>query len=405
MVLLIRHPMRAVVIVIDGLGIGALPDARAYNDSGANTLAHICELFPESEWPSLTRLGIGNCIECATGFVVEGCKPSALPTASFGHMAERSSGKDSTTGHWEIAGIVSETPFQLFPAEFPSFPETLVSRFEKRIGRKILGNKAASGTVIIEELGEEHMRSGRPICYTSADSMFQIAAHTDVIPLEELYRMCEIARSLCDEYNISRVIARPFTGRPGSFVRTDHRKDYSIRLPGPSVIDVLQKRGVETVGVGKIGDLFNESGLDQSYHDKGNAACLERLLNVLCHPPLHDQFIFANLIDTDMLYGHRRDARGFYSAVSAIDGELDSLISRLSRDDVLIITSDHGCDPTFRGTDHTREYVPLLVYQPGRDSRNLGLRHQFSDVAASLLAFFGLPINIVGDPFLEKVLG
>jgi phosphopentomutase len=391
--------MRAIVLVIDGLGMGALPDAGSFGDEGANTLLHLCEALPQMKWPTLTELGLGNCLASGFGITLPGCGPVPRPLASFGHMAERSPGKDSTTGHWELAGIVGSKPFRLFPPEFPSFPDALVSSFERVIGRRILGNKAASGTQIMEELGQEHLSSGRPICYTSADSILQIAAHEEVIPIGELYRMCEIARGLCDEYEVSRVIARPFVGTPGSFQRTDRRKDFSIRLPGPSVIDVLQRSGVTTVGVGKIGDLFNESGLVQSFHDKGNAACMQRLLDVVGSNEPRNQFIFVNLVDTDMLYGHRRDFRGFFDAITLIDSRLRALIAALTQSDVLVITADHGCDPTYRGTDHTREYVPLLVHQPGREPGNLGLRRQFSDVAASLLSFFRVPISEAGEAF------
>ena len=384
------------------LGMGSLPDAESYGDTGANTLLHICEAFPARHSPVLAKLGLGNCVRDGTGLVLPGCGPVESPSASFGWMAEKSPGKDSTTGHWEIAGLVTDTPFRLFPPAYPSFPRELVASFEERIGKRILGNKAASGTEIIQELGEEHLRSGRPICYTSADSIFQIAAHEDVIPVRELYRLCEIARRICDPYNVSRVIARPFVGRPGSFQRTDQRKDFSIDLPRPSVIDILQHNGVRTTGIGKIGDLFNESGLDESFHDKGNSACMERLLEMAGRPEPSERFIFVNLVDTDMLYGHRRDARGFFDAVTAIDSRLGTLLETMHPDDVCIITADHGCDPAFRGTDHTREYVPLLVYRPGMGSRNLGLRRQFSDVAASLIAFFGVSSPLEGQSFLER---
>ncbi|MGA2479109.1 MAG: phosphopentomutase [Spirochaetia bacterium] len=393
--------MKAILMVIDGLGMGSLPDAERYGDTGANTLLHLCEAYPAGTWPTLKSMGLGNCVLSGIGRSLPGCEPLAQPSASFGFMAEKSPGKDSTTGHWEIAGLVAEKPFRIFPPAYPSFPDELIASFEKRIGRKVLGNKAASGTVIIEELGAEHLASGRPICYTAADSILQIAAHEEVIPLAELYRMCEIAREICDHYNVSRVIARPFVGRPGSFKRTDQRKDFSISLPGPSVIDVLQQHGVRTIGVGKIGDLFNESGLDESFHDKGNRNCMERLLMLGARTAPARQFIFANLIDTDMLYGHRRDTRGFRDAVSAIDSVLGPVLKTLERGDVLIITADHGCDPTFKGTDHTREYVPLLVYQPGYAARDLGLRRQFSDVAESLLSFFGIAPVFQGQSFMR----
>ncbi|RPI78022.1 MAG: phosphopentomutase [Desulfobacteraceae bacterium] len=303
-------------------------------------------------------------------------------------MAPLSPGKDTTTGHWEMAGIVLNRAFHTFPPEFPSFPAELVTAFEAAIGKKILGNCSASGTEIIRELAEEHMRTGFPICYTSADSVFQIAAHEDIIPPDLLYAMCAIARKLCDAYQVARIIARPFAGKPGYFVRTERRKDFSIALPGPSLLDHLQTQGIKTVGVGKIGNIFNESGLTENYSDKGNAACLDRIDRLLPADSDQPDFIFANLVDTDMLYGHRRDAAGYLQAVSAIDDQLGKWLPGLSEKDLLIITADHGCDPTYRGTDHTREYAPLLSFSPGKPGQNLGIRKSFADIARTLTDFF-----------------
>jgi phosphopentomutase len=306
-------------------------------------------------------------------------------------MVPQSPGKDTITGHWEMAGIVLDRAFHTFPPEFPSFPPELVAAFEAAIDRKILGNCSASGTEIIRELGAEHMRTGRPICYTSADSVFQIAAHADIIPQDLLYEMCAIARKLCDAYQVARIIARPFTGEPGRFKRTERRKDFSIALPGPSLLDHLSAHGVQTVGVGKIGNIFNESGLIENYGDKSNTVCLDRISRLLQVNSDKPGFIFANLVDTDMLYGHRRDVRGYLEAVSEIDDRLGVWLPRLAEKDLLIITADHGCDPTFRGTDHTREYVPLLSFSPGKPGRSLGIRKGLADIAQTVAEFFQAP--------------
>jgi phosphopentomutase len=378
--------MRITILVIDSFGIGALSDAEKYGDVGSNTALHICEAIKGPKWPNLRRLGLGNA-GALLGFVLPGCEPVEAPLGSYGVMQERSPGKDTTTGHWEIAGIELSKPFHTFPPEFPSFPSELIADFEREIGRGILGNKAASGTAIIEELGAEHLRTGKPIVYTSSDSVFQIAAHEETIPVPELYRYCEVARKLCDPYQVGRVIARPFVGRPGSFVRTSGRHDFSIALPSPSILDVLSENGVKTIAVGKIGDIFNESGITESHHDKGNAACLDRTQALLSEgsgaTPRHE-LIFVNLVDTDMIYGHRRDVEGYFRAVSEIDERLPRIIETMRSGDLLVITADHGCDPTFKGTDHTREHVPLVAYRKGVAGRSLGVRTGFSDIAQTI---------------------
>ncbi|MCX7786937.1 MAG: phosphopentomutase [Spirochaetes bacterium] len=386
---------RCILIVIDSFGIGAMPDAASYGDEGADTAFHICQAVSGPKWPTLQALGLGNCAQLL-GKILPGCEPAINPQASFGILEEKSPGKDTTTGHWELAGIVLHRPFFTFPPTYPSFPSDLVRAFEKETGRKVLGNKAASGTEIIQELGAEHIRTGNPICYTSADSVFQIAAHEEVIPLEELYRICMIARRLCDPLNVARVIARPFVGQPGSFIRTKNRKDFSLSLPAPSVLNVLQSAGVRTIGIGKIGNIFNDSGLDENYPDKGNLACLERTHSLVQRERTRKEFLFVNLVDTDMVYGHRRDVRGYFHAVSEIDKALNRLLPYVEVGDSLIVTADHGCDPTFRGTDHTREYVPLLVYQKERKGVSLGIRKTFADVASFVCQFFGLPNSFPG---------
>jgi phosphopentomutase len=379
--------MRALVLVIDSFGIGEAPDAADFGDAGANTALHICEQVSPVRWNNLEALGLGNASELL-GKPLPGCPAVGKPSASFGVMQALSPGKDTTTGHWELAGIHLDKAFRTFPAKYPSFPAELTEALEKRSGRRILGNRAASGTVIIQELGEEHIQSGALICYTSADSVFQIAAHEDVVPLQELYDICQAARELCDDYSVARVIARPFTGAPGEFTRSKNRRDFSLPLPEPTILDHLHTRGVRTVGIGKIGDIFNESGLEESYHDKGNPACLDRTLSLLGERRDGKAFIFVNLVDTDMIYGHRRDPQGYHDAVAQIDSVLPEIIAELENDDLLIVTADHGCDPTFTGTDHTREYVPVLMYHKGNSGRSLGIREGLFDCARTLSEYF-----------------
>lgn len=391
--------MRAVILVIDSFGIGELPDADKYGDKGSNTALHISEgADGGASWPNLQKMGLGNA-SMLLGNPLKGCPASDSPTASYGVMAETSPGKDTTTGHWELAGIVLDKAFPVFPAEFPSFPPELVADFEKETGRKLIGNKAASGTAIIEELGAEHMETGALICYTSADSVFQIAAHEEIVPIDELYSICETARRLCDPYMVGRIIARPFEGKPGAFVRTSRRHDYSIALPEATVLDHLQQNSVKTTAVGKIGDIFNQQGIDKSWPDKGNPACIERTLELLKNAGDENELIFVNLVDTDMVYGHRRDVQGYHDAVKAVDDRLPEMNDLMNDGDLLVITADHGCDPSFKGTDHTREYVPLLSCKKGGSGENLGIRSSFADLAQSLTAFFGVPAYKRGNFF------
>jgi phosphopentomutase len=380
--------MRAIIIVIDSFGIGELPDAEMYGDAGSNTILHICETIEGEKWPFLKKLGLGNA-SLLLGNELPGCSAIQNPLASYGVLKENSPGKDTTTGHWELAGLELDAAFTTFPSEYPSFPQKLLEDFTRETGKEIIGNKAASGTAIIEELGKEHMETGKLIVYTSGDSVFQVAAHENIVPIEELYDICAKSRILCDQYNVGRVIARPFVGEPGNFTRTKNRRDFSIKYEGETIFDFLQKNGVNTVGVGKIGDIFLERGITDSYHDKGNDACMNRTEKLLSKPAAGDEFIFANYVDTDMHYGHRRDPKGYYDAVEKIDRHLGRLMEILREDELLVVTADHGCDPTFKGTDHTREYVPLLCYQKGSEVVNLGIRDQFSDVAASIVEFFG----------------
>lgn len=392
--------MKIILIVLDSVGIGAAPDAAEYGDAGANTLAHLAEAAGGLHLPTLQRLGLGNIPALiSSGTPIRGVPAADQPLAGYGAMREASKGKDTTTGHWEIAGLELTRGFHLFPKGPPSFPPELVAAFEQKTGRRLIGNQAASGTAIIEELGARQMATGSWIVYTSADSVFQIAAHEEIIPLGELYRACEIARALCDPYQVGRVIARPFVGRPGAFRRTENRRDYSYPLPEPTVLDHLAAAGVPVTGVGKIEDIFAHRGLTHSFHTGNTADSAREVLDLVRE---HESgLIFANFIDFDMLYGHRRDARGYATALEQTDRFFGELLPLLYAGNLLIITADHGNDPTFHGTDHTREYVPLLAYQAGRPGHSLGIRKGFYDVAQSLATFFGLPPMPRGVSFLR----
>ena len=384
---------RAIVVVLDGVGVGQAPDAAAYGDAGADCLANCARAVGGLALPTLGRLGVGNLTE------IEGTPPQP-PAGACGRLIERSPGKDSTTGHWELMGVVLDHPMPTYPHGFP--PE-LVTRFEAAIGRHVLGNYPASGTAIIEELGAEHLRTGFPILYTSADSVFQLAAHEDVIPIAELYRMCEIARGLLTgEDEVGRVIARPFTGTPGAFVRTPHRRDFSLEPPAPTLLNALKASGREVVGIGKIEDLFAERGLTASDHTATNAAGQAAALAAVARP--FAGLLFVNLVECDQNYGHRRNPEGYAEALRAFDTWLPSLLARLGDGDVLFITGDHGTDPTWRGTDHTRESVPLLVAgKPVRPGVYLGARSSFADLGATLAEAFGLPPLAHGQSFARDI--
>ena len=384
---------RAIVVVLDGVGVGQAPDAAAYGDAGADCLANCPRAVGGLALPTLGRLGVGNLTE------IEGTPPQP-PAGACGRLIERSPGKDSTTGHWELMGVVLDHPLPTYPHGFP--PE-LVTRFEAAIGRHVLGNYPASGTAIIEELGAEHLRTGFPILYTSADSVFQLAAHEDVIPIAELYRMCEIARGLLTgEDEVGRVIARPFTGMPGAFVRTPHRRDFSLEPPAPTLLDALKASGRVVVGIGKIEDLFAERGLTASDHTATNAAGQAAALAAVARP--FAGLLFVNLVECDQNYGHRRNPEGYAEALRAFDVWLPSLLARLGDGDVLFITGDHGTDPTWRGTDHTRESVPLLVAgKPVRPGVYLGARSSFADLGATLAEAFGLPPLAHGQSFARDI--
>lgn len=374
---------RAIVLVADGLGVGAAPDAADYGDVGSNTLGNTAKAVGGLRLPVLEDLGIGNL------GAFEGIS-ATRPTGVVGRLAEKSAGKDTTTGHWELAGLVTREAFATFP---DGFPQSLVEAFVREAGLPgALGNYAASGTAIIDDLGEEHLRTGKPILYTSADSVFQIAATEDpeVFGLERLYRVCEVARRLTLSHRIGRVIARPFVGkRPGEFKRTERRRDFSLE-PGPNCLDALSKAGVETISVGKIDDIFCHRALSKGNHTGNNADSLAAAEDFLIKAKGSRSLIFVNLVDFDMLFGHRRDPKGFAGSLSQLDTFLPRLLGRLDPEDCLVITGDHGCDPTFRGSDHTREYVPFVGYSPGVKGRILGDRPSFTDVAATLLDGYGV---------------
>jgi phosphopentomutase len=373
---------RVVLITLDGLGVGALPDATLYGDEGVDTLGHLARGYPRLRIPHLLRLGLGNLHSASI------LPPHPRPHGCFGRMAERSAGKDTTTGHWELAGLILSEPLATFPQ---GFPPDIIAAFERMTGLLPLGNIAASGTDILQRLGEEHVRSARPIVYTSVDSVFQIAAHEDVIPVERLYELCRIARTILDPYRVGRVIARPFIGQSAAnFQRTTRRRDFSLAPVAPTILDRLLERGLEVIGVGKIGDIFAGRGLSHSIKTSGNADGMSQILQAFRR--LGQGIVFANLVDFDMLYGHRRDLAGFAEALETFDAWLPLLIEDMGEGDMFILTADHGCDPSAHGTDHTREYVPLVVWGPGlAQGVAMGTRATFADVAATLGEVFGCP--------------
>ena len=385
---------RVIWVVLDSVGIGALPDAADYDDVGRSTLAHIAESRP-LHLPNLVRMGLGNIAPLKHLPAVE------KPSASFGKGATHSPGKDTTTGHWEMAGIWLP---QAFPVYKQGFPPEIMEPFEKQIGRGTIGNKPASGTEILKELGAEHVRTGKPIVYTSGDSVFQIAAHEDVIPVPELYRMCEIARKLLDgKHRVGRVIARPFTGTLGNFARTPRRHDYAVDPPKPMLLDVLGHRGVPIFGIGKIHDIYNGRGVDDYVTTKSNADGMEKLSAATRER--NDGLVFCNLVDFDMLYGHRKDVEGFARSLEEFDAALIQYLPLLDSGDLLLLTADHGCDPDPRWetTDHSREYVPILAYAPAQKVGNdLGTRATLADMGQTIADNFGGRIPH-GESFLNQL--
>lgn len=378
---------RVFLIVLDGVGVGELPDASNYGDQGSNTLGNLSQAVGGMNLPFLERAGLGKLTD------IKGVSAD-VDGGIFGKMSEVSAGKDTTTGHWEMAGLILSKPFPVYPL---GFPDEVISKFIAETGRGVLGNKSASGTVIIDEFGAEHLKTGSLIVYTSADSVFQIAAHEEIVPLDELYRDCEIARRILqNEHGVGRVIARPFLGSEGAFYRTAGRKDFSLKPFGPIVLDWIKDAGMIVYGVGKIEDIFSKQGLTDSNHTHNNRETLSFVKELIDKD--FKGLVFANCIDFDMLFGHRNDTKGFYGALKEVDQWLEENIPKLHKGDVLIITADHGGDPTTPSTDHSREYTPLLIFGPGlRQGIDLGIRGTFSDIAASLCYWFNLRPWPVGE--------
>ncbi len=385
---------KVILITLDGLGIGELPDAEEFGDAGSNTLKNIATAAGGLNLPNLERMGLGLIGD------FQGIRKIKDPIASYGIMAERSKAKDTSTGHWEMMGLIIKRPFPLYPRGFPS---EVIDEFEKRIGKRVLGNKAASGTEIINELGEEHMSTGRPIVYTSADSVFQIAAHEDIIPVEELYRICEIARKILKEpHNVGRVIARPFTGMPKNLKRTPRRKDYSLSPPADTVLDRLKEKGIPVIGIGKIEDIFAGKGITEAIHTENNSDGIEKTLGAIVKTDIG--LILTDLVDFDMVYGHRNDPEGFAKALTDFDKSLPIFFKEMRSDDILILTADHGCDPTTPSTDHSREYVLLLVYgEKIKAGVNLGIRKTFADLGATIADIFSVKRPEAGKSFLKDI--
>ena len=387
-------PRRVIIIILDSVGIGELPDASLYGDAGSNTLLNIKAVRRDMELPYMNRLGL-SCIDGA----------SALgnvknPVGAFGKLAEASEGKDTTVGHWEIAGIHVKAALPTYP---DGFPHDLIAEFEQHIGRKSIGNIVGSGTAIIEELGDEHASTGYPIVYTSADSVFQIAMHEDVIPLNEQYCISQVARNMLKApHNVSRVITRPFIGKSGCYKRTSNRKDFSLEPIGTTMLDCIKAAGMPVSAVGKIDDIFAGRGITQAVHTVSNMDGVDKTLEYMKR--IETGLIFTNLVDFDMVYGHRKDVDGYAEALMAFDRRVPEIISFMRDEDVLFITADHGCDPTTPGTDHTREYIPLLVCgKPIRPGVNLHIRNTFADIAATVLDYLNVSGDIHGKSFLQEV--
>jgi phosphopentomutase len=388
---------RVIVIVLDSVGIGETPDALEFGDVGSNTLGNTAWAVGGLELPHLEALGLANIA------LVEGVRPQAIPMAAYGKMAEVSPGKDTTTGHWELMGIELKQPFPLYPDGFP--PEVM-DRYAAETGRGWLGNYPASGTVIIDELGEEHMRTGKTIVYTSGDSVFQIAAHEEIIPVDELYRICSTAREILrGQHEVSRVIARPFVGSPGRFERTANRHDYSVSPPEPTVMDNLKEAGLMVYAVGKIKDIFNGQGITDAVHTQDNMDGVDKTITAM-HERRDRGLIFTNLVDFDAKFGHRNNPEGYANALVEFDRRMPKIMDALAEDDVLVITADHGNDPTTPSTDHSREYVPILITgKPVRYQVHIGVRETFADLAATIADILGVKPPPQGVSFKSQILG
>lgn len=386
---------RIFIIVMDSVGIGEAPDAEKFNDKGADTFGHIAENMNGLHMPNMGKLGLSNIRE------IKGIEKQAKPLAFYTKMQEASNGKDTMTGHWEIMGLHIQTPFQVFPDGFP--PE-LISELEEKTGRKVIGNKPASGTEILDELGEEHMKTGDMIVYTSADSVLQIAAHEDIIPLDELYKICKIARELTldEKYMVGRVIARPFVGEPGNFKRTPNRHDYALKPFERTVMNDLKDSGFDCIAIGKISDIYDGEGVTKSLRTVSNMDGMDKLVETLNMD--FTGISFLNLVDFDALYGHRRDPIGYGKALEEYDARLPEVFAKMKNDDLLIITADHGNDPVHHGTDHTREYVPLIVYSKSfAEGKELPIRETFADIGATVAENFKVKMPNHGKSFLKEL--
>lgn len=388
---------RAIIIVLDGVGIGELPDANKYGDVGSNTLMNIKKQIPSLELKNMCQLGLGNIpIDIGDNLY----QKVDSPTGFYGKLKEASAGKDTTTGHWEISGIITKNPFPTYPN---GFPKEVMDEFEKQTGLKYLANYPASGTEIINKLGDEHVKTGYPIVYTSADSVFQIAAHEDVIPVEKLYSICEIARKiLTGKHGVGRVIARPFIGSNGNYTRTKNRKDFSLDPTSETLLDLIKKNNKTVAAVGKIEDIFNNRGITKSVHTTNNQDGINQTIAYLKED--FEGLIFTNLVDYDMLYGHRNNIKGFADALEYFDDRLAEIKANLKEEDILFITADHGCDPTTPSTDHSREYIFLVGYGKNIKPCNIGIRATYSDIAKTIADYLSLDNNLKGESFLNKLI-
>lgn len=403
---------RAFIIMLDSFGLGATKDANKYGDEGADTLRHIAEACAAGDAdkegvrsgplniPNLTRLGINGAAEISTGKFIPSLDEKVKIESAYGCCAEVSLGKDTQSGHWEMAGVPVTFEWGYFQPDYPSFPQELLDELiEQAKLPGVLGNKHASGTVIIEELGEEHQKTGKPIVYTSADSVFQIAAHEESFGLERLYEVCEITRKLVDKYNIGRVIARPFLGVPGTYERTGNRRDYATPPPSPTLLDVLKDKGGDVIAIGKVADIYSHQGITKNVKAVGNKDLFNTFIEESKNAP-DNSIVFVNLVDFDMLYGHRRDVIGYAKALEDLDKALPQFESHMQADDIAIITADHGCDPTWPGSDHTREHVPAIIFGPKVKAGPIGLRHSFADIGQSIAKHLGLPKLGYGEAFI-----
>lgn len=403
---------RAFIIMLDSFGLGATDDAGQYGDAGADTLGHLAEYCMQGKGdkaglrsgplhlPNLTRLGLNGAAISSTGRAIPGLDANVVPQAKYGCAAELSLGKDTQSGHWEMAGVPVLFDWGYFPAQHPSFPDELIAELIKRANLPgVLGNRHASGTVIIDELGEEHQKTGKPIVYTSADSVFQIAAHEESFGLDKLYQVCEITRELVDKYNIGRVIARPFLGEPGKYYRTGNRHDYATPPPAPTLLDVTVQAGGQVIAIGKVADIYAHQGISKEVRAAGNTVLFQTFLQEVKTAP-DNSITFVNLVDFDMVYGHRRDVPGYAHALEAFDAALPLLEKEMRDTDIAIITADHGCDPTWPGSDHTREHVPVIMFGPNVKPEAIGKRETFADIGQTIAAHLGLPTLAYGTSFL-----